>query len=238
MNTQIFKRFAMVRGTVISGALVCFVALADATPQTVGDDACPRYAVDIAAFATCDGDRVTAPDKGNAIAMPIVLVDDYGNTLPPRIEAIPQDMGARTKLGNYLTAEDAYAAKYWLVRAVLFVDVRDEATANASGIPVYADFNLPLTRLAKNGTPEVDADFVVRAMQALASRGLALTAPVFVICENGRHAARAADVLAEAGIPNVFVVRGGIHGERSVNGKTFGWLASGLPMSLPVSRAF
>lgn len=237
MNRQILERFAMFRGILVSGAVVSLAALAGATPQTVGDDACPKYAVDIAAFATCNGDRITTPDKANAVGMPIALVDDYGNPMPPRMEAIPMDLGARTQSGNYLTAEDAHAAKYWLSRAVLFVDVRDEVTANASGVPENADFNLPLTRLTKNGTPEVDAGFVDNVKHALASRGLEQTAPVFLICEDGRHAALAADTLVKAGIPNVFVVRGGIQGERSGNGDTFGWLASGLPMSPPANRA-
>jgi hypothetical protein len=44
--------------------LLSMVPCARADPLVVGDDACPRYAVDVAAFATCDGDRVAALDRG------------------------------------------------------------------------------------------------------------------------------------------------------------------------------
>ena len=33
-----------------------------ASAAVVADDACPKYAVDIAGFATCDGDRVAKPE--------------------------------------------------------------------------------------------------------------------------------------------------------------------------------
>lgn len=36
------------------------IGAAQATPRVVADDACPRYAIDIASFATCDGDVVAA----------------------------------------------------------------------------------------------------------------------------------------------------------------------------------
>lgn len=40
-----------------------WTALAAAGPAVVADTACPRYAIDIEAFATCDGDRVAMPDE-------------------------------------------------------------------------------------------------------------------------------------------------------------------------------
>lgn len=39
---------------------------AQGTPQVVGDEACPKFAVDIAAFATCEGDRVVKPAPATA----------------------------------------------------------------------------------------------------------------------------------------------------------------------------
>jgi hypothetical protein len=41
-----------------------WVALVAASPAVVADSACPHYAVDIEAFATCEGDRVAMPDEG------------------------------------------------------------------------------------------------------------------------------------------------------------------------------
>ncbi|HKO69286.1 MAG TPA: hypothetical protein VJU53_15920 [Burkholderiaceae bacterium] len=40
------------------GVLAGVVTASSVSAQVVADDACPKYAVDIAAFATCDGDRV------------------------------------------------------------------------------------------------------------------------------------------------------------------------------------
>jgi uncharacterized Zn-binding protein involved in type VI secretion len=47
-------------------ATIAFLAGAMGTPtvraQVVADEACPKYSVDIAAFATCDGDHVASRD--------------------------------------------------------------------------------------------------------------------------------------------------------------------------------
>jgi hypothetical protein len=50
-------------------ATVCLsgMAAAVASPMVVADSACPLHAVDIEAFATCDGDRVAKPDEETAV---------------------------------------------------------------------------------------------------------------------------------------------------------------------------
>ncbi len=40
-----------------------WTTLAAAGPVVVADSACPRHAVDIEAFATCEGDRVAKPEE-------------------------------------------------------------------------------------------------------------------------------------------------------------------------------
>ncbi|MFO1414101.1 MAG: hypothetical protein U1F10_09420 [Burkholderiales bacterium] len=53
----------------VAGAFFSLAAgVAHATPQVVGDEACARYAVDIAAFATCEDGRVVRPDDAEAAA--------------------------------------------------------------------------------------------------------------------------------------------------------------------------
>ncbi len=42
------------------------VAAAVASPQVVGDEACARHAVDIEAFATCEGGKVVPPEAAPA----------------------------------------------------------------------------------------------------------------------------------------------------------------------------
>ena len=48
----------------LAGAFFCALAALPGTAhaiQVVGDEACQTYAVDIAAFATCENGRVTTP---------------------------------------------------------------------------------------------------------------------------------------------------------------------------------
>jgi hypothetical protein len=40
---------------------------AQGAPQVVGDEACEKYAVDIASFATCEGGSVVKPQATNAV---------------------------------------------------------------------------------------------------------------------------------------------------------------------------
>ncbi len=73
--------------------------------------------------------------------------------------------------------------------------------------------------------------FVGAVKRALVSRGLNHDTPIFVICTNARLSALAADLLAQTGVPHVFVVRGGIDGEVSAEGKSVGWRAARLELN-------
>ena len=220
-------------------ALVVVALPADATPQTVGDEACPKYAVNIKSFATCEGDRVVKPTRitlpiATREALPIaprLLFDDEGNPLPSSVDAIPKDPLTLTHHGHYLTAREAHQAKNWLSDSVLFIDVRDPAAAVAGGIPQNADFNLPVMRRNEAGKLQIAYGFVGGVKRSLASRGLNHDIPIFVICTNARLAALAAELLAQAGVPHVFVVRGGINGEVSDEGASVGCLAARLELN-------
>jgi len=50
------------RWTAAALGLAGWFAAASAGPAVVADSACPRHAIDIEAFATCEGDRVAAPE--------------------------------------------------------------------------------------------------------------------------------------------------------------------------------
>ena len=226
MNIPIEKSFVPSFARWIQCTALCAAFAAHAAPQTVGDGACPKYAVDIAAFATCVGDRVVVPDAETLPGPPVMLVDDDGNPMPPRVDAIPGDPLALTHRGHYLTVADAYAAKYWLGGSVLFIDVRSAASVRETGLPENVDINLPLLPPTSGGT----SNFVDAVKQVLAGRHLNSTAPILVICEDGRHAAIAAEQLAKANMPNVFVVRGGMLGEKSDGGDALGWIVVRLPM--------
>lgn len=210
-------------------ALVVVALPADATPQTVGDEACPKYAIDIKAFATCEGDRVVKPTREALPLAARALVDDEGNPLPSSAEAIPQDLLAQTHHGYYLTALEAHQAKDWLKASVLFIDVRDTAAA-MGGVPRNTDFHLPVMRRNEAGNLQIAYGFVGAVKRALSIRGFHSDTPIFAICTNARLSALAAELLAQAGVPYVFVVRGGINGEVSDEGASVGWLAARLDL--------
>lgn len=182
-------------------ACLLWCGLIQATPQTVADSACPKYAVDIAAFATCEGDRVVTPDDEVPLRP---LVDDDGFALPTNPAAMPRDPRSRSPAGLYLTPMEARAFKRWLGDSVIFVDVRASATVGAAGLAEAADVNIPL---------EVNAaGFGWQVAQQLANQRAASDRLIFLICQDGRLAARAAGLLARAGMPRAYVVRGGVDG--------------------------
>ncbi len=137
---------------------------AAATPQTVVDEACPKYAVDIEAFATCLGDRVVKPTREALPIAPRALIDDEGTPLPSSAAAIPQDPLAQTRHGHYLTALEAHQAKNWLRESVLFIDVRDDAAAMVGGLPQNVDFHLLVMRPSR-GRQVANRQWICRGRQ-------------------------------------------------------------------------
>lgn len=177
------------------------------------------------------GEIAMLPVTAALPAAPRALVDDEGIPLASLTAAIPDDVQSQTHHGHYLTAREAYETKNWLGRAVLFVDVRDTKSAPTGVAPGNVDFNLPVTHYWATGKAQVAYGFVGTIKRTLAARGLDHDALVLAICENGRNAALAAELLAQAGIPNVFVVRGGMQGEIGAIANSTGWLSADLPLS-------
>ena len=177
------------------------------------------------------GEIATLPVTAALPAAPRTLVDDEGIPLASLAAAIPDDVLSQTHHGHYLTARESYETKNWLGGAVLFVDVRDTKSAPTGAAPGNVDFNLPVTQHRASGKPQVAYGFVGTIKRTLATRGLDHDALVLVICENGRNAALAAELLAQAGVANVFVVRGGMQGEIGAIANSTGWLSAGLPLS-------
>ena len=67
-----------------------WTTLAAAGPVVVDDSACPRHAVDIEAFATCEGDRVAKPEEdattdGRSLSEPAPT--DYAQAVDVRAPA-------------------------------------------------------------------------------------------------------------------------------------------------------
>lgn len=81
----------------VAGSLA-FASAAGAAPVVVGHGACPTYAVDIEAFATCDHDRVAMPEEVR-LAGDVLIAE----------EVVPQ--GRRTRAALCTDARSAYALK-------------------------------------------------------------------------------------------------------------------------------
>ena len=57
----------------LAGASFLIATAAAGTPQVVGDEACARYEVDMASFASCIDGKVVRPD---ATEIPVVAAED------------------------------------------------------------------------------------------------------------------------------------------------------------------
>ena len=101
-----------------------------AGPRVVADSACPHYAVDIEAFATCDGDRVASPDPIRLDASELLAEPD-----------VP--LHKRTGSGLYVDAVHAEAIKRRHPDEVVFVDIRSPVELGLTGHPKAVDLNVP-----------------------------------------------------------------------------------------------
>ncbi len=72
----------------LATVLIGTTLLGRAEAQVVADDACPYYAVDAAAFVTCDGDHAARADGSEVEAEDVALVgggDDIDATTQERL---------------------------------------------------------------------------------------------------------------------------------------------------------
>lgn len=187
---------------------------------------------------TLPGVPATAAASTDLASATWPLVDDDGNPVPSSEEAVPRDALSQTHHGFYLTARQAYQSKRWLGRDVLFIDVRDARGDPARVMPAGVDLVAPVVRRDAGIAPHPALGFVGNVKRVLAARGRDHDALVFVICDNGRESALAAELLAQAGVTRVFLVRGGMKGEAAgPEGASRGWIAAGLPVDPAGTRA-
>lgn len=209
-------------------------ALPQASIQVVGDDACPLYAVDIAAFATCDGDRIARPAAEGELAI---------RTLP--LDAVPARK--RTTAGLLVNAAEARRILQARPRDAVLVDIRSRVEAVYVGQPALAHVHVPFLEPAEplrwNAAANAlemkrNPNFVQEVRAAVARVGAREDSAIFLLCRSGDRSAHAADALAAAGLPRVYSIVDGFEGDlgadgkRDVNGwKNVGgeWLARPVP---------
>jgi rhodanese-related sulfurtransferase len=208
-----------ITGCAVAALLAAILGLvaspdAQAAPQVVGDDACPIYAEDIAAFATCEGDRVVRPEA---------------STPPSEVREV--------------TAREAHALITQARGRALFVDVRTWHEVALVGRPLGLDAVLPFEEIDSVGGPvdnpsvrmRARVDFVPRIGALVDERVLSKDAPIVLICRSGERSRKAAQMLTAAGFTQVMSVRDGFEGPAAKFGhdrgkrNVAGWRHDGLP---------
>jgi len=159
----------------------------------------------------------------------------------------------KSKLGLYLTPQQAYDMKKANPKGVALFDVRTRAEAMYVGWPGDADALVPYVEHAEIMSEwddkrhmyklEPNQDFVPELERRLKAMGLGKDATIVLICRSGDRSSKAADRLQMAGYTKVYSVAEGFEGDsvkegpkagqRAVNG----WKNANLPWTYKLDRA-
>ena len=159
----------------------------------------------------------------------------------------------RTKLGLYLTPQQAYDMKKANPKAVALFDVRTRAEAMYVGWPGDADALVPFVEHPELMTEwddkrymyklEPNQDFVPELERRLKDMGLARDATIILICRSGDRSSKAADRLQAAGFGKVYSVAEGVEGDTAKDGAKAGqrvvngWKNANLPWTYKLDKA-
>ena len=158
----------------------------------------------------------------------------------------------RTKLGQYLSSQEAAGFMDRNASKALFLDVRTPAEVMFLGMPAQADANVPYMKepdfpawdnAKATFKLETSPDFIPEVRRRLSAKGLGPDDAVVLICRSGDRSAAAANLLAEAGFKNVYSVVDGFEGDLATEGAKAGqravngWKNAGLPWSYKLDKA-
>lgn len=217
------------RGIPIRACLAAFAtafSTANAGAQVVADEACPLYAVDIEAFATCDGDRVARPE--HLVLAPALLTES----------AVP--LSKRSSSGLYMDSSHAHRLKHDFPARVVLIDVRTGLEAGLTGQAAGVDMHVPFQHMAMPLRWDDDlggwamtenASFAKEVDERLLRLGVDRDTPLLLLCRAGDRSARAADELAALGYTQTISVVDGFEGDIGPDGRRLvnGWKNAGLP---------
>ncbi len=194
------------------------------------------------------GEAAGCPADSEAVAAAAAAIPDGMFTRPEA--AVPA--AKRTTCGLYVTAQDAYDMVKEAPERVLFIDVRTPAELQFIGMPTLVDANVPV--LLEISPPQWDdgnstfklspnAKFVEGVDVRLARKGLTRDDRVILICQGGVRAARAANLLTQAGYTKVYTTIDGFEGDPAPDGAhkgeriVNGWRNAGLPWTARLDRS-
>jgi rhodanese-related sulfurtransferase len=154
----------------------------------------------------------------------------------------------QTKLGLYLTPQEAAAILKAEGAKTLFIDVRTRSELQFVGWTPLVDANVPFVDVTefwdwddKNNRYKLDANptFSKEIGDRLAKKGLSKSDRIILMCRSGDRSARAIDALHEAGYTNVWNQFEGFEGDMSKETKrrdVNGWRNAGLPSSFELDK--
>ena len=146
---------------------------------------------------------------------------------------VPDDK--RSTLELYFTAQETFDYLQWNADKSLFLDVRDPVELTKSGTPTQIDANVPFKfRISEKPDTghdhegfEINPDFAEDVDARRVAKGLSKSDVVILICDCGRRASKAVDLLKETGYTNVVTVVDGYKG----------WRKKKLPWSLELDKS-
>lgn len=158
-----------------------------------------------------------------------------------------------SKLGLYLTPQQAYDMKKADPKGVALFDIRTRAEAMYVGMPSDADALVPFVEHQEFMVDwdekrtmyklEANQDFVPEFERRLKQLGLGKDATVILLCRSGDRSSKAADRLQAAGYSKVYSVAEGFEGDRAEDGPkkgqrvVNGWKNANLPWSYKLDKA-
>lgn len=159
----------------------------------------------------------------------------------------------KTKIGLYLTPQQALEMVQKDGKKVLFLDVRTRAEAMYVGMANAADALVPYVEHQEVMTDwddkrgmyllEPNAEFTQEVARRLAQKGLGKTDKVILLCRSGDRSAKAADILQLQGYTQVYSVAEGFEGDMGKEGAAAGrravngWKNAGLPWGYKLDKA-
>ena len=156
----------------------------------------------------------------------------------------------QTKLGLYMTAEQAYAHTINNMDKTLFIDTRTPSELNYLGATTVMDAHVPLVFMDSTGWDDKkhrylradNKNFVADIEARLKQKGLTKDDTVILMCRSGKRSATAVNKLADAGFTKAYSVVDGYEGDKAKEGENKGkrtvngWKNSGLPWTYSLDK--
>ena len=158
----------------------------------------------------------------------------------------------QTRLGLYMTAEEAYRYTVDNRKKTLFIDVRTPSELNYLGTVSVIDAHVPLVFMDTTAWNDrkhryqraKNPSFVSDVDAALEEKGLDKNDTVILMCRSGSRSARAVNLLAEAGYTRVYNMVDGYEGSKAKDGPDEGkrvingWKNAGLPWTYSLDKDY